>query len=1044
MRRPSLVLLLLLLGSVPEPAARGEVPPLQPPGKGSGADLGSIGTPRIHPFDPHRFEMAGESWFPLGFYGGSMAMTSNDGAFVNPTSNSRAENAFNYFLATLGGAGLNYYRAWINWGASKPQSAKKPTDWDYHMVHPYLRSDQCCAADGGNRFDLNQLNPDYFSMIQRLVASSRQKGLVAQLALFDCWHVANNRGLTNPNGAPRTNIEHDYYSYYFNSSGQRVANNVNGAEATDGYDWTRGGTAEETPGEPQHVTYQRRFVDQVLTALPRAQYPNSVGEACNENRRNPAFDTFIYSVIRRRDPLRLVMPIDLPEHREVAGHHTPDSSSNAQSIEDMHDELIEQFAWNEPLITDNDCCFEPDGVDAAFRRKKAWAALTAGAHTDYFVNNMPAHEHLMTDPDILASMAQYRHILDFLGTIRPNLLGAVPSDAKVSGANWAFGRPGEEYTAYLPNGGPVTVSDLPATFRATWIDPRTGQWTQEPVGNGPVATLTPPGAGDWGLHIRCGRGSYQAAFTDPFVVPRRIEAEDFDCGGEGFGYHDQDLGNNNNPAGGSTYRFSDVDLQATNDAGGGFHVGWLGVGEWLEYSIQASATGTYQPQLRVAGPGSNGRIRFRLELDGQPQGGVIDTAATGSFTTWRTVTGPELPLGYGTHSLRLVAVSGNANLNWLDFGTAKTLPVGATIAERFTNFSPSREVGDPLNGVAVQIGGRNWTAHPGFGFAPGALTNLNTNGSHVAGLPFGPGDFTQRRASVEALVDPGQGDWVGIGFSKSATGGYWSHGQVWTLLRSNGLLGVGANGTAHTLYSGFPTAYDPDGPNRLKVEYDRVSNSVRLWLNGVPIQLANNDLDSLSFTPDITHVGIHAFKQGGFGAPYQVFIDDFQVEQSGTVPPQTLSLACNADAYVDELHPAANYGSSTLLSTRYEINGSGRHFLLRFQVPSLAGTLVSAKVRIRTRGNPVADASFFRMDNMTWSESGVTWANHMLPPTSWTYVRSGQNLAPHSFHEIDVTEAVSGAGSLTLGVSSDQDLAGQDFYSRESAYPPTLILEYLP
>ena len=79
MRRPSLVLLLLLLGSVPEPAARGEVPPLQPPGKGSGADLGSIGTPRIHPFDPHRFEMAGESWFPLGFYGGSMAMTATTG-----------------------------------------------------------------------------------------------------------------------------------------------------------------------------------------------------------------------------------------------------------------------------------------------------------------------------------------------------------------------------------------------------------------------------------------------------------------------------------------------------------------------------------------------------------------------------------------------------------------------------------------------------------------------------------------------------------------------------------------------------------------------------------------------------------------------------------------------------------------------------------------------------------------------------------------------------------------------------------------------------
>jgi len=60
----------------------------------------------------------------------------------------------------------------------------------------------------------------------------------------------------------------------------------------------------------------------------------------------------------------------------------------------------------------------------------------------------------------------------------------------------------------------------------------------------------------------------------PAAVPGTIQAEDFDNGGEGVGYHDS--GPNN--AGGA-YRSGGVDIEAA--AGGGYDVGWVSAGEGL-------------------------------------------------------------------------------------------------------------------------------------------------------------------------------------------------------------------------------------------------------------------------------------------------------------------------------------------------------------------------------------------------------------------------------------------------------------------------------
>ena len=68
----------------------------------------------------------------------------------------------------------------------------------------------------------------------------------------------------------------------------------------------------------------------------------------------------------------------------------------------------------------------------------------------------------------------------------------------------------------------------------------------------------------------------------PAQLPGRWEAEDFDLGGAGISFVDQDASNN-----GGAYRpLESVDIQTTFDQGGGFNVGWIEPNEWMSYTIE--------------------------------------------------------------------------------------------------------------------------------------------------------------------------------------------------------------------------------------------------------------------------------------------------------------------------------------------------------------------------------------------------------------------------------------------------------------------------
>ena len=160
-----------------------------------------------------------------------------------------------------------------------------------------------------------------------------------------------------------------------------------------------------------------------------------------------------------------------------------------------------------------------------------------------------------------------------------------------------------------------------------------------------------------------GGGGTEAAYNGPHNIPGTLQAEDYDTGGEGTAYHDTDAGNN-----GGAYRSDNVDIETTTDTGGGYDVGWTAAGEYLKYTVNVAAAGTYTVGFRVAAIASGNT--FHLENStGTNLTGTVTCPNTGGWQAWQTVNA-TVTLPAGTQVLKLVEDTGGYNINSLTFTAA--------------------------------------------------------------------------------------------------------------------------------------------------------------------------------------------------------------------------------------------------------------------------------------------------------------------------------------------------------------------------------------
>jgi carbohydrate binding protein with CBM6 domain/phospholipase D-like protein len=138
----------------------------------------------------------------------------------------------------------------------------------------------------------------------------------------------------------------------------------------------------------------------------------------------------------------------------------------------------------------------------------------------------------------------------------------------------------------------------------------------------------------------------------PAAIPGQISAANFDNGGEGVAYHDTTAGNS-----GGQYRDTDVDVEASSD--GGYDVGWIAAGEWINYTVNVASAGNYTVQLRVSSPtGASMHLGFNKASSVWT---VVSVPNTGGWQNWTTVSVP-VTLGAGTQQMTLLFDTGSMNI----------------------------------------------------------------------------------------------------------------------------------------------------------------------------------------------------------------------------------------------------------------------------------------------------------------------------------------------------------------------------------------------
>ncbi|HVR84564.1 MAG TPA: cellulase family glycosylhydrolase, partial [Planctomycetota bacterium] len=155
----------------------------------------------------------------------------------------------------------------------------------------------------------------------------------------------------------------------------------------------------------------------------------------------------------------------------------------------------------------------------------------------------------------------------------------------------------------------------------------------------------------------------------PASIPGTVQAENYDLGGQGVGYSNTDTVNHF-----GQYRTDGVSIEVTSDTGGGYDVGWISPGEWLDFTVTVAASGSYDVSFRVASATTGGTLH--LETGGTNLTGTVTVPGTGGWQTWQSLPAVPLTLSAGTQTLRLVFDSGSLNLNYMTFSASGSGPGG--------------------------------------------------------------------------------------------------------------------------------------------------------------------------------------------------------------------------------------------------------------------------------------------------------------------------------------------------------------------------------
>jgi hypothetical protein len=171
------------------------------------------------------------------------------------------------------------------------------------------------------------------------------------------------------------------------------------------------------------------------------------------------------------------------------------------------------------------------------------------------------------------------------------------------------------------------------------------------------------------------------------VAGVRIEAEEFDEGGEGVAYHDTDArqGPSQVRTDGSAHDVDIVELDRGTDAPAQA-IGYIEPGEWLRYTVNVPATARYTVRLRVAnGTGSTAANAVSLRWKGAVVVGPLAVPSTGDWDAYTTLEVGAVSLSAGTDRLQLDCNAAGFDCNWIELVPAQAPSFASWIEGYFPN-----------------------------------------------------------------------------------------------------------------------------------------------------------------------------------------------------------------------------------------------------------------------------------------------------------------------------------------------------------------------
>jgi acid phosphatase type 7 len=265
-----------------------------------------------------------------------------------------------------------------------------------------------------------------------------------------------------------------------------------------------------------------------------------------------------------------------------------------------------------------------------------------------------------------------------------------------------------------------------------------------------------------------------------------------------------------------------------------------------------------------------------------------------------------------------------------------------------------------------------------------------------------------------------------LGGSGKITAGTWASVDVTSAVAGNGMVSFGLS-TANSTAVSFSSREGPQPPQLIVVwSGSGPTASPTRPPTTAPPSASPTAVPSPSATPVPTATPSPTPRPAPTASP--------TASPGGS--PVNATFTAAADSYVCTSTPAANFGSQT----QVRIDGSpATRTVLRFTVTGVAGTVSSAVLRVYANTTQSTGYDVYPIADNTWGETTVTDAN--APPFGAVKLGSSGKIAAGSWTSVDVTSAISGNGTYSIGLSTTNSTA-VSLSSREGANPPQLTITW--